>query len=248
MKAFRYCWFVVVGVAFTGCTTQYVPQSEPTVHRSIAKQVKEDANPLISEPARVDLLKRQDTESMAEIKSAGVGDRLVIKEIQAKTGSGSGTVTVLQYRSGLKAIAGAYFGGDAAWVHPVPGLTGQGKISGFPTTPSQALTPDLAFGEGRAKYFATRHDGYLAADGKGKMIFDGTGRVLDGAAALDAFLPMSDGSIHRFIGKHTCFGLQISSQEDDPLTFAVVKDVGYVYLHGTGLVTLKDGREVTLGK
>jgi hypothetical protein len=62
-------------------------------------------------------------------------------------------------------------------------------------------------------------------------------------------LPMGDESVHRYevefsppaFGKYKFIG-----NKEDPLTFILLKGVGYAYLHGKGRVVTPDGKEVIL--
>jgi hypothetical protein len=58
--------------------------------------------------------------------------------------------------------------------------------------------------------------------------------------------PMGDGSIHIFkarfeINIDTTDKYRFEGTEDDPLVFALIKGLGYVYLRGTGTVFLPNG-------
>lgn len=64
--------------------------------------------------------------------------------------------------------------------------------------------------------------------------------------------PFGDGSVHRFAGKIELgrgnYTFIIGEGDKlNRLTFALIKDVGYVYLRGKGRVLLKNGKEIKLG-
>jgi hypothetical protein len=52
------------------------------------------------------------------------------------------------------------------------------------------------------------------------------------------------GAKHTWLGKLTYAGYTFDSYSNDPLQFTVDKDKGYVYIKGTGTITLPDGRVV----
>lgn len=60
---------------------------------------------------------------------------------------------------------------------------------------------------------------------------------------------MGDGSVHRYKGETTLqtgggAGYKIIGDADDSLAFLLLKEKGYVYLHGKGAVVYPDGKEV----
>ncbi len=42
-------------------------------------------------------------------------------------------------------------------------------------------------------------------------------------------------------------GYEFQGDETDPLTFLLLDKIGLVYLHGRGVVTMMDGKQVKLG-
>jgi hypothetical protein len=55
-----------------------------------------------------------------------------------------------------------------------------------------------------------------------------------------------EGAIIRFIGQIPFEGCIFDGSVESPLTFAVMRGNGFVYLHGKGTVVLKDGKEIKL--
>ena len=65
----------------------------------------------------------------------------------------------------------------------------------------------------------------------------------------DYLPPLADGSIHRIFGTLVSGEYKFISEDDkfNRLTFAVIRDRGYVYLRGRGKVISADGSETLLG-
>jgi len=66
-----------------------------------------------------------------------------------------------------------------------------------------------------------------------------------------AKVPLGDGSVHRYKGKYRWIvarGVyEFVGDKEDPLTFVLLNDIGYVYLHGKGKVIFPDGKEIRIG-
>lgn len=62
----------------------------------------------------------------------------------------------------------------------------------------------------------------------------------------DPQLPTGEWSVIRFKGKVPFQGAQFDGDTTDPLTFLMIQSAGFVYVHGKGRVTLKDGSTVVL--
>lgn len=56
----------------------------------------------------------------------------------------------------------------------------------------------------------------------------------------------SPGSTHTWLGKTEAFGYVFDSSKDDPLQFRSDRDLGYVYVRGTGTVRTPEGKLVNL--
>jgi hypothetical protein len=54
------------------------------------------------------------------------------------------------------------------------------------------------------------------------------------------------GAEHTWIDKATYAGYTFASDKDNPLLFRVDKNAGYLYISGKGIVTMPDGKKVTL--
>lgn len=73
----------------------------------------------------------------------------------------------------------------------------------------------------------------------------------DFIVGLSPTLPLGDNSVHRYKGERIMsFGnreYKFNGDKDNPLTFVLLKNIGYVYLYGKGKITLPDGKEKLLG-
>jgi len=214
------------------------------------------ANQMIERDRAIAAMIQRESVEITLIKERGVGDHFVLKDIMPeekdRLGRGPQKATVQHFHRSEKfspntldfvLIIGQYYeedgpllmpGGvfigvrDEAWLR----LEGGGLEMGVPPTPLQ-IDPGALF------YY-----------------MHGAARMLDWSPTLDDLLPSASGSVHRYIGESTGFyadqmkfrGVKFNgTSEDDPLTFALLKDIGYVYLHGKGIVTLQDGTKVELG-
>lgn len=92
-------------------------------------------------------------------------------------------------------------------------------------TASQSASGAMKFKEGSTISRLT--------DGRENLL--GHGAIHRWAGSVAVQLPGRTGVVktYRFVG-----------DEDDPLTFGLIRDVGWVHLHGTGKVILPDGREL----
>jgi hypothetical protein len=61
-----------------------------------------------------------------------------------------------------------------------------------------------------------------------------------------ALWPLGNGSVLRFKGKIPFKEFIFEGQENDPLVFIFCEEAGFVYVKGSGLVTLKDGKIISL--
>jgi hypothetical protein len=59
-------------------------------------------------------------------------------------------------------------------------------------------------------------------------------------------MPWGDGTVVRFKGTNQVWGISFVGDQSDPLVFALISDVGFVYLHGNGRVTEASGNIVDL--
>lgn len=192
-------------------------------------------------------IKKMEVALIDSIKVKGTGDRFVIAEIRPAKKNNElkiphGVTTVIKYKTGIVAVIGGFYEEDDPWVYPFDG--GPGRMSSFPMNPSEAYYPSRSLGLGG--FFAVREDGTLTADGK-NYIYDGVGRIIEENEKIEDFVPMMDGGICRFIGKHMFQGFEFYGEESDPLTFVLIENRGYVYLHGKGTVSLKDGKKARFG-
>ena len=84
---------------------------------------------------------------------------------------------------------------------------------------------------------------HKASNGDLYFLFGG---VMEIPLRGSSFVLWCYGAVHTWIGEATYEGYTFVSDEDDPLRFIVDKNKGYLYVSGTGSVTLPDGTEVTL--
>ncbi|MBU2625027.1 MAG: ankyrin repeat domain-containing protein [candidate division Zixibacteria bacterium] len=80
-------------------------------------------------------------------------------------------------------------------------------------------------------------------------IGEGFGQRTFGEGGATDELPFAYGTICRFKGTATLAGYCFAIQPDggNRLSFAFMEHVGFVHLQGTGMVTMRDGKEVRLG-
>ncbi|MCX5886396.1 MAG: hypothetical protein NT096_10890 [Proteobacteria bacterium] len=84
---------------------------------------------------------------------------------------------------------------------------------------------------------------------QGEKILSGPGSIyvaIDGDSQFIGNLDF-DGSVYTFIGKVRLAGYNFDSDTKSPLSFKLVKEKGFVYLSGKGIITAKDGKLFQLG-
>ena len=164
---------------------------------------------------------REETDVMATISASGPGDRLVIAAIRPaatdKFGRAAGKATVKKMAGRRIVVIGGYWPEDPSWAMPGGGST------------------------------SVREHGGIQILRNGLVDYVGAARDVEPGEKLTDLLPMSAGSIIRFIGSVAFEGCTFDGSENDPLSFGLVDGVGFVYLRGSGTVTLAGGQVRKLG-
>lgn len=168
---------------------------------------------------------------LREIGTKGVGDRLVL-DPKPVGGMGAMIISTAKGQISFRDCPAPFF---PATVPP------QSPISVTIASPEEILPKDNPAAQEVLRVYLR---------GKVGLVTEFREDVLERDFTGSCVAPARDGAIHRFMGRVRIGPYVFESQGDqrNRLTFALIKDIGYVYIRGMGRVILPDGAERVFGK